>query len=202
MRGSTGYGQVHYRAGFKQFGQAMQNDIADALRWAQKQGLASDKACIAGASYGGYSTLMGLINDPDLFRCGVAWLAVTDLDLYVSGSWRVTDDISSTGRKYTLPETVGDPVKDAEMIAKYSPVKQAARLKAPLMLAFGEDDRRVPIEHGRRMREALKAAGNDPVFITYPGEGHGFAIVKNQVDFANRMAPFLAQHLGPGQPAK
>ncbi|RZI98436.1 MAG: S9 family peptidase, partial [Rubrivivax sp.] len=63
MRGSTGYGEDHFRAGFKQFGQAMQDDVADALRWAQAQGTASDKACIAGASYGGYSTLMGLIKD-------------------------------------------------------------------------------------------------------------------------------------------
>lgn len=197
MRGSTGYGHAHYSAGFKQFGQAMQNDVADALRWAQSQGLASSKACIAGASYGGYSTLMGLINDPDLFRCGVAWLAVTDLDLYVSGSWRVTDDISSAGRKYTLPELVGDPVKEAAMIAKYSPVKQAARIKAPLLLAFGEDDRRVPLEHGRRLREALQAAGNDPVWVTYPGEGHGFSVDKNSVDFARRMEAFLAKYLGP-----
>ena len=94
MRGSTGYGEAHFRAGFKQFGQAMQDDVADALRWAQAQGIASDKACIAGASYGGYSTLMGLIKDPGLYRCGVAWVALADLELYVSGSWWVTDDIS------------------------------------------------------------------------------------------------------------
>ena len=41
-RGSTGYGEAHFKAGFKQWGQAMQDDVADALRWAQKQGLASD----------------------------------------------------------------------------------------------------------------------------------------------------------------
>ena len=66
FRGSAGYGSAHLEAGFKQWGQAMQDDVADALRWAQKEGLASDKACIAGASYGGYSTLMGLIKDPSL----------------------------------------------------------------------------------------------------------------------------------------
>jgi hypothetical protein len=83
IRGSTGYGRAHYVAGFKQFGQAMQDDVADALRWAQAEGLASDRACIAGASYGGYSTLMGLIKDADLYRCGVASLAPADLNLYL-----------------------------------------------------------------------------------------------------------------------
>jgi len=197
FRGSTGYGNAHFRAGFRQWGQAMQDDVADALRWAQKQGLAGDKACIAGASYGGYSTLMGLVKDPALYRCGVSWLAVTDLDLFLTGSWWVTDDISSSGRKYALPEMVGDPVKDAAMLAAHSPVRQAARIKAPVLLAFGEDDRRVPLAHGERMRKALREAGNDPVWVTYPGEGHGFAIVKNRVDFAERMAAFLAKHLNP-----
>ncbi|CAM3863771.1 prolyl oligopeptidase family serine peptidase [Roseateles saccharophilus] len=200
MRGSTGYGDAHFRAGFRQFGQAMQDDVADALRWARAQGIASDKACIAGASYGGYSTLMGLIKDPDLYRCGVAWVALADLDLYLSGSWWVTDDISKTGRQYGLPELVGDPEKDATMIAANSPVKQAAHIKAPLLLAFGEDDRRVPLAHGERLRKALREAGNEPLWVTYPGEGHGFALLKNRVDFAQRMEAFLAKYLQPAQP--
>jgi dipeptidyl aminopeptidase/acylaminoacyl peptidase len=195
FRGSTGYGNAHFRAGFRQWGQAMQDDVADALRWAQAQGLASDKACIAGASYGGYSTLMGLVKDPELYRCGVAWLAVTDLELLLKGSWFVDDDTSGESRKYRLPDTIGDLQKDADMIAANSPVRQAARIKAPVLLAFGEADRRVPLAHGERMRKALREAGNEPVWITYTGEGHGFAILKNRVDFAERMEAFLAQAL-------
>ena len=197
MRGSTGYGDAHFRAGFKQWGQAMQDDVADALRWAQAQGIASDKACIAGASYGGYSTLMGLAKDPGLYRCGVAWVAVTDLDLYVSGSWHVNDDISAAGRKYRIPEMVGDPAKDGAMLAANSPVKQAARIKAPVLLAFGDDDERVPLAHGKRMRAALRDAGNDPVWVSYAHEGHGFRNPENRLDFARRMEAFLAKHLNP-----
>ena len=201
MRGSTGYGDAHFRAGFKQFGQAMQDDVADALRWAQQQGIASDKACIAGASYGGYSTLMGLAKDPDLYRCGVAWVAVTDLDLYVGGAWNVLDDIDKDSRAFSLPELIGDPKKDAAMIAANSPVKLAARIKAPVLLAFGDDDIRVPLEHGQRMREALRAAGNAPVWVTYANEGHGFIKPENRLDFARRMEAFLAKHLQPAEPA-
>ena len=197
FRGSAGYGQAHFHAGFKQWGQAMQNDVADALRWARQAGIASDKACIVGSSYGGYSTLMGLVNDPDLYRCGIAALAVTDLELLLNGSWWVDDDTSGESRKYSLPEMIGDPVKDAAMIVANSPVKQAARIKAPVMLAFGEADRRVPLAHGKRMRDALHEAGNDPVWVTYPGEGHGLGIVRNRVDFAERMEAFLAKYLQP-----
>jgi dipeptidyl aminopeptidase/acylaminoacyl peptidase len=199
FRGSRGYGEAHFKAGWKQWGQAMQDDVADALLWARKQNLASDKACIAGASYGGYSTLMGLVKDPELYRCGIAWVAVTDLDLLLQGSWWITDDATGIARKYTLPEMIGDAKLDAAMIAANSPVKQAARIKVPVLLAFGEDDHRVPLAHGKRMRDALKEAGNPPEWVTYPGEGHGFAVVKNRVDFAQRMEKFLAKHL-LGQP--
>jgi dipeptidyl aminopeptidase/acylaminoacyl peptidase len=200
MRGSTGYGKAHYEAGFKQWGQAMQNDVADALRWAQAQGLATSKACIAGTSYGGYSALMGLVNDPDLFRCGIAGLAPTDLEVLVAGSWLVSDDIGHLARKYTLPELVGDAKKDATMLAAQSPVKQAARIKAPLMLMYGERDRRVPLEHGERMRDALRKGGNDPVWVTYDNEGHGLGSMKNRLDYAKRLEVFLAKHLAPTSP--
>ncbi|MEO6278647.1 prolyl oligopeptidase family serine peptidase [Roseateles sp.] len=199
FRGSAGYGEAHLRAGFKQWGQAMQDDVTDSLRWAQQQGLASDKACIFGASYGGYSTLMGLAKDPELYRCGVAWLAPADLELMVQGSWWVADD-SSLARKLTIPEMIGDPKQDAAMLAANSPVKLASRIKAPLLLAYGEADQRVPITHGTRMRDALKAAGNPPEWVSYPDEGHGFAKPENRLDFARRVEAFLARHLGAPLP--
>jgi dipeptidyl aminopeptidase/acylaminoacyl peptidase len=195
FRGSEGYGEAHWKAGWKQWGQAMQDDVADALLWAQKEGLATDRACIAGASYGGYSTLMGLARQPNLYRCGVAWVAVTDLDLYVQGSWWVSDDTGSDYRKYGLAVLVGDPVKDAAMLAANSPVLLADKIKTPVLLAFGEEDQRVPLAHGKRMRAALIKAGNEPEWVTYAGEGHGWALLKNKVDFAQRMERFLAKHL-------
>ena len=61
-----------------------------------------------------------------------------------------------------------------------------------------EEDRRVQLAHGERLRKAMKAGGNDPVWITYPGEGHGFAAIKNRVDFAQRVEAFLVKQLGAG----
>ncbi len=196
FRGSTGYGAAHFRAGWKQWGQAMQDDVADALLWARKQGLADpQRACIAGASYGGYATLMGLVRHPELYRCGVAWAAVTDPLLYLEGSFWVRDDISDAGRRYSLPEMVGDAQRDAERLKSVSPVEQAARIKAPLLLAFGESDLRVPLAHGERLRAAMRKAGLEPEWVTYPDEAHGWRKPENQLDWARRMEAFLARHL-------
>ena len=196
FRGSTGYGSVHFRAGWKQWGRAMQDDVADAWLWAKAKGWA-DRACIAGASYGGYSTLMGLVRNPELYRCGVAWVALTDPFLYLKGSWWTRDDISDEGRRYSLPAMVGDAEKDAEMLTAASPLAQAARIKAPLLLAFGQDDLRVPLEHGKRLREAMQKAGNEPEWVVYPGEGHSWRLPQTRTDFARRMERFLAEHLKP-----
>ena len=84
---------------------------------------------------------------------------------------------------------------DAEMLREVSPVHQAARIKAPVLLAFGGQDHRVPIEHGNLMRDALRKAGNDPQWVVYPSEGHGWLTFANRVDFARRVEAFLAQHL-------
>lgn len=194
FRGSTGYGAAHERAGWKQWGRAMQNDVADAARWAIDKGWA-DRLCIAGASYGGYSTLMGLVNDPDLYKCGVAWVAVADIFLLLQGSWRVDDDAGSVSRRHALPEKIGDAQRDAEMLKAVSPVEQAGRIRAPLMLAYGARDRRVPLAHGERLRTAMRAAGHDPEWIVYHDEAHGWLKLANQVDFANRFEAFLARHL-------
>jgi len=194
-RGSTGYGEAHFKAGWKQWGLAMQDDVADALRWAQQQGLASDRACIAGGSYGGYSTLMGLVRDPGLYRCGIAWVAVSDLELLLEGSWLVDDDTSGLSRRHTLPEMIGDVDKDRERIRATSPLRQVERIKAPLLLAMGELDRRVPLAHGKRLRDALTEAGNPPQWVVYDGEAHGWATMKHKLDFAQRVERFLADQL-------
>jgi dipeptidyl aminopeptidase/acylaminoacyl peptidase len=194
FRGSTGYGTAHREAGNKQWGLAMQDDVADALLWAVAKGMADGKrACIAGGSYGGYATLMGLVRDPQLYRCGAAWVAVTDL--MELQRWSSISDISEDFRQYDLPRLVGDPVKDEALLKASSPMEQAARIKAPVLLAMGALDRRVPLEHGTRMRDALRAAGQSPEWIVYDNEGHGWLTLQTKLDFFQRLERFLERHL-------
>ena len=174
----------------------MQDDVADVMQWAVKQGHADPKrACIAGASYGGYATLMGLIRHPELYRCGVAWVAVTDPRLMFK--WTFRSDQSDVVREVDYPRLIGDPVADAERINEVTPVLHAARIRAPLLLAMGGEDRRVPIEHGHRMRQALRDAGRPFDWVVYDDEGHGWNKLSTRLDFANRVEAFLARHLKP-----
>lgn len=194
FRGSTGYGRKHESAGWRQWGLAMQNDLADGAKWAAAKGFADPKRiCIAGASYGGYATLMGLVNDPDIFKCGVSWVGVTDINLLYSVTW---GDMSEEARKYQLPLWIGDREKDAAQLKATSPIELASRIKRPLILAYGGADNRVPIVHGTKFYSAVKSHNPDVEWIEYVDEGHGWRSVKTNVDFWARVETFLKKHIG------
>lgn len=199
FRGSTGFGANHFKAGFKQWGLAMQNDIADGVRWAVQQGhVDPQRVCIAGASYGGYATLMGLVNDPDLYKCGINWVGVTDIGLMFDNGWNFESDLPPEWKQYGMPVMIGDRVKDAAQFKATSPIQQAARITQPLMLAYGGVDRRVPINHGTQFRDAVMRTNKNVEWIEYPEEGHGWALEKNRIDFWSRVEKFLDKHIGSG----
>lgn len=199
FRGSAGYGDKHLRAGFKQWGLAMQDDVADAALWAVKEGLADKgRICIAGASYGGYSALMGLLRDPELYRCGINWVGVTDIELMYSLHW---SDLSAAWKRFGMPILIGDRQKDAAQLAATSPLKHASRIRQPLLMAYGEADRRVPIAHGRLFRDEVAKTNTSVEWIEYADEGHGFLLEKNNIDFWGRVERFLEKNLRPSPDA-
>ncbi len=193
FRGTLGFGLAHHQAGWRQWGKAMQTDLADAANWAVAQGWADpERMAIAGASYGGYAALMGVLRNPELFRCAISWVGVTDLDLLYSTSW---DDVSTVFKTHGLPKLLGDRVQDAAELKAHSPLTHAAAIKAPVLLAYGSADRRVPLVHGERFYKALKESNPQVEYIVYPDEGHGWRVPANQVDFWNRSLRFLDRHL-------
>lgn len=197
FRGSTGFGLRHFAAGVKQWGLAMQNDIADGTRWAIANGYADpSRICIAGASYGGYAALMGLVNDPDLYRCAFEWLGVTDIELMYTGTWFSKSDATPGYLRYVMPMMIGDRVKDAEQLKATSPIKQAHRIHQPLLLAYGGEDQRVPIYHGKKFYSAVSRTNKQVEWIEYGDEGHGWSLPGNRIDFWGRVEKFLDKHIG------
>ncbi len=197
FRGSTGYGLLHEKAGWKQWGLKMQDDLVDSVKWAIAQGYVDpQRVCIAGASYGGYATLMGLIRDPDVFQCGVNWVGVTDIGLMYDTPW---DDSFVETTKYFMPLKVADREKDAAQIKATSPLNLAAKLKRPVIMAYGVLDRRVPLVHGKKMFDAIKQHNPDAIWISYAEEGHGWYAPKNKIDFWSQVETFLHKHIGPSK---
>jgi len=200
-RGTTRYGWKHFASSFGQWGLAMQDDIADGVRWAIAQGVADPRRiCIYGASYGGYAVLMGLARTPGLFRCGIDYMGITDLKLYATASW--SDYAYSAFATHEMDAMIGDVVDDRKRLQATSPVELAARIKAPVLMAYALEDRRVVPEHGFRMKAALEAAGNPPQWILVEGEGHGLRTMKNEEMFYGAVEKFLAVNLADRRPGE
>lgn len=190
FRGSGGYGRAFYDAGAKQWGGAMQDDLTDATRWAIKEGVAdSGKICIYGASYGGYASLMGVAKEPTLYKCAVGYVGVYDLPAMVKES-----NQSDTDRaKIWSADWVGD---DAAKLAAMSPNRIADRIKVPVFLAAGGEDKVAPIEHSKMMERALIKAGVPVETLYYDSEGHGFYTEDHQREYYTKLLAFLARSLG------
>ena len=80
FRGSEGFGSAHETAGYRQWGQDMQQDVYDAVDWLAQQDLVdTDSKCIVGASYGGYVALTAAFQRPDEYQCIASFAGIADL---------------------------------------------------------------------------------------------------------------------------
>ncbi len=198
FRITPGMGNKVYYSGFGTIGRQMSEDHEDALKWGIEKGFVDPaKACMSGASYGGYATLQALIKSSHLFKCGVAGLVVADLELQLTSP--STDFASSRAALDFWKAIIG--VKDfgEKIVADVSPAKNADKLKGALFIYAGLDDVRTPIEQTNAMIRALERAGNPPkdVFIA-KNEGHGFGKLANNVELYTKVLKFLDAQIGPG----
>ncbi len=190
FRGSTGFGDAHFKKSFAQWGLSMQDDVTDGVQSLVKQGVVDPKrVCIMGASYGGYATMMGLVKDPDQYRCGVNLLGVTNL-FYISSS----DSWGDKAATYHKDKTLGDPSKLRDQFNATSPSKHADKIKAPVFMAYGEKDYRVPLVHGEEMRDGLKKHGKVVEYMELEGEEHGFAKEETRYRVYGAIEAFLKKY--------
>lgn len=191
FRGSTGYGRDFWECSFKQWGQSMQDDITDAVKWAIDQGIADkDRIAIYGGSYGGYATLAGLAFTPDLYKCGVDYVGVSNMFTFMK-----TFPPYWEPYRQMLYEMAGDPVKDSLMFTQISPAFHADKITAALFVAQGANDPRVNLAESDQMVEAMKARGVEVEYLVKDNEGHGFRNQENRFEFYRTMETFLDAHM-------
>jgi dipeptidyl aminopeptidase/acylaminoacyl peptidase len=191
FRGSGGRGHEFEKAGYREWGGKIQDDIADGVHWAIDNKLADPgRICTYGASFGGYAALMNPIRYPDLYKCAVGYVGVYDLTVMQKAG-----DIPDTksGRRY-LSRVLGD---DRAVLVANSPAQQVGKIKIPVFLVAGEDDRRVPMDQFNAQAKAFAAAGTPVETLVVDGEGHGFYKPEHREELYTRLAAFLDKYIGP-----
>ncbi|MFD5869414.1 alpha/beta hydrolase family protein [Corynebacterium sp. NPDC060344] len=165
VRGSTGYGRAFARADDVELRGASIEDALDVAEDLVTTGAAARATLFcAGRSYGGYLTNCLMAMHPGVFAAGVAVCGMSDLRAFYveTEPWIATAAYS----KY------GHPVDDAEVLARWSPLRLADRVASPLLAIHGARDGNVVPAESRRMIRAVRAAGGCAEMMEFPDEGH------------------------------
>jgi pimeloyl-ACP methyl ester carboxylesterase len=171
FRGSGGYGKSFGEAGRKNWGERMQADVEDAVAQVVASGVADPRRlAILGASFGGYAAMMGVVRQPELYRCAVA--IAGDFDLLDSLAFSRKEDGADSETYAYWVASMGDPKTDQALLRAHSPRQRAEEIKAPVLMITGTDDTIVSPEQSRDMAKTLKQAGKLYELIELEGEGH------------------------------
>ena len=194
FRGSTGLGKRYINAGNLEWGGKMHDDLVDAVRWSIEKGIADpQRIAIAGGSYGGYATLVGLTFTPDMFACGVDLVGPSNLLTLIESIppyWQPLIELFTT--------RVGDhrTEEGRALLNERSPLGYVDRIKRPLLIGQGANDPRVKRTESDQIVQAMRLKNIPVTYALYSDEGHGFARPENTLSFFAVAEAFLAQHLG------
>ena len=162
------------------------------MQWLINEGIADPaRIAIYGGSYGGYATLAGITNTPDLYAAAVDYVGVSNLFTFME-----TIPPYWEPYKAMLYEMVGNPnTIDSIMMKANSPVFHVDKIKTPLFVAQGANDPRVVQAESDQMVEAIEKNGVMIQYMLKENEGHGFRNEENRFDFYNAMTEFLEKNL-------
>lgn len=206
FRGSTGHGRAYTFAPRGDYGNGrVQQDIVEGVRWLLAQGIGdADRVGIIGHSFGGYSTLLGLTFQPDLFKVGVAGSPPADLGwsmrwLLESGEQGDLPDRSLAQTLAALSLDARQPATFARLHAQ-SPLVNAAKMRRPLLIMAGGADRTVAIREVLDYAATLKAQGRPVSLLVEPNGGHSPVDPIPREAYLFGIETMLQKHLGGPPP--
>jgi dipeptidyl aminopeptidase/acylaminoacyl peptidase len=192
FRGSKGFGDAFRRAGFRQWGRRMQDDLTDGVLAMIQQGVADPRrVCIVGGSYGGYAALAGAAFTPDLYKCAVSVNGVSDLPEML-GTVKVQNGAESDSVAYWR-DNIGSPFD--KWVIERSPARAADAIRVPILLMHGVDDTVVPIGQSESMARALEMRNKPFEFIRLSGEDHWLSRADTRLRVLTEIERFLREHL-------
>ena len=196
FRGSTGYGEDFLRMGRRELGRKIQEDIADGTRWAIEKGIADPaRIGIMGFGFGGYSTLMGMIGTPELYRCGIDMGGMTDWPSYIGNYHELRRLSGALATEPFIKDNIGDPDRDLAELNAISPVTLADKIRAPLLIVHGKDDPTVPYTDVKRLMANLDQARRPYEVMAVRNEMHGFGGYEDLLALYKRIDEFLAKNM-------
>ncbi len=190
VRGSSGYGKTFLSLDNAELREDSVKDIGALLDWiALQPELDASRVGVVGGSYGGYMVLASLMHYSDRIRAGIDVVGISDFVTFLTNTESYRRDLR---RAEYGDERDPDMLKVFEAI---SPLRNAHRIDAPLFVAHGRNDPRVPYTEAEQIAKAVRANGNPVWFLMFDDEGHGFRKKANSDYFGAASVLFWQEHL-------
>jgi dipeptidyl aminopeptidase/acylaminoacyl peptidase len=188
-RGSTGYGSVWRDAIEHRVGLTELEDLVAVRDWAVQSGLSDpSRIVLAGGSWGGFLTLLGVGLTPDAWSVGVAGVPVAD---YVAAY----EDEMEGLRAFDRSLFGGTPDEVPDRYRQSSPITYVDDVKAPVFISAGANDPRCPIRQIDNYVDRLRDRGAE--FSVYRFDaGHGSLVVDERIRQTEAQLNFARAHLG------
>ncbi len=186
--GSTGYGRAYRQRLDGAWGVVDLEDCTAAATWLAGQGLADPRRLvIRGGSAGGYTTLCA-VTFRDVFAAGASYYGVGDLEA-------LARDTHKFESRY-LDRMVAPWPDGVATYRERSPIHFVDRIRTPLLVLQGTEDRVVPQAQADELVNALARNGVPQAYLLFEGEGHGFRRAENRRRALEAELGFYAQVLG------
>jgi dipeptidyl aminopeptidase/acylaminoacyl peptidase len=188
VRGSSGFGKKFVNLDNGALRVNAVRDIQSAAEYLVKAGIGDRRRLgITGGSYGGYMTMAGLVEFPDLFAAGANLFGIVNFETFFKHTEPWMAAISTV--------EYGDPATEAEMLANLSPIHRLDEIKAATMVLHGANDTNVPLIEAEQIVEHLRGRGVPVEYVLFPDEGHGWRKTANRITSTVSIVQFFARHL-------
>jgi len=185
-RGSAGYGSAWRDALEGRPGLTELEDVFAVRDWVVGHHLVNAQRCvIAGGSWGGYLSLLGLGTRPELWAAGIAAGPIAN---YLAAYEEEMEPLRSFDRAIFG----GSPDEVRESYVRSSPISYIEKVDAPVLILAGTNDPRCPIGQVESYVARLQELGKEHEVYRYDA-GHGSLVVEEQIrqmqveiDFARR----------------
>jgi dipeptidyl aminopeptidase/acylaminoacyl peptidase len=188
VRGSSGYGRAYTESDDVEKRLDSVTDLAHGRHWlAAHPAIDGERIGIMGQSYGGFMVMSAITEHPELWRAAVNYYGIADFVTLLAGtgSWR---------SRHRAAE-YGDPERDADLFARISPIHRIERVTAPVLIAHGTRDPRVPIGESEQFVAALQGQQKPVTYLTFDYAGHGFIRPDDRRRIYVAVAEFFTTHL-------
>jgi dienelactone hydrolase len=183
VRGSTGYGVRYHSLDDRERRWDAVRDACAVGRWLRDAGHATELVAMGG-SYGGFMTLAVLVEDPALWTAGVDIVGIADWHTF----FRNTSGWRRSMRAFEYGEPNGP---DGEFLARFSPLRRAAEIRAHLLVIHGRNDPRVPLSEAEQIHAAVPTSE----LMVFDDEGHGISRHANRERAYGRALAFVTERL-------